>query len=227
MASSQPVASASQAFVAAHGGPSRATAASQPPENAENSRARTALQTPLGANDKQPRPETPRPQIGPQESQPSQADEMKNLKTQIQKLQDMAETASVEDALSKVMELAHTPLLASRVQLVSALRALVDRATVAAHPKLPRFRAVLAQFESNDFGQEAGRLLILLLGNKEEEEIVSKVSKFMRHSSSSERRNVRENRYEPYTRRKINMDTIKCFSCGQLGHMARACPQKK
>ncbi|XP_070566298.1 uncharacterized protein [Ptychodera flava] len=183
MASSQPVTSASQAFVAAHGGPSRATAASQPPENAENSRAHTALQTPLGANDKQPRPETPRPQIGPQESQPSQADEMKNLKTQIQKLQDMAETASVEDALSKVMELAHTPLLASRVQLVSALRALVDRATVAAHPKLPRFRAVLAQFESNDFGQEAGRLLILLLGNKEEEEIASKVSKFMRHSS--------------------------------------------
>ncbi|XP_070571998.1 uncharacterized protein [Ptychodera flava] len=182
MASSQPVASASQAFVAAHGGPSRATAASQPPENAENSRARTALQTPLGANDKQPRPETPRPQIGPQESQPSQADEMKNLKTQIQKLQDMAETASVEDALSKVMELAHTI-----VGLQGSTRQRIEgtgrQSDVAAHPKLPRFRAVLAQFESNDFGQEAGRLLILLLGNKEEEEIAYKVSKFMRHSS--------------------------------------------
>ncbi|XP_070537092.1 uncharacterized protein [Ptychodera flava] len=115
----------------------------------------------------------------PAENKSSQVDEIAALKKQIKKLQDMAESASVENALAKVMELAHTPVLTTRLQLISALRTLVDRATVAGHPKLPRFRAVLAQFEANDFGEEAGRLLVLLLGNKEEEEIAAKVSKFM------------------------------------------------
>ncbi|XP_070561812.1 uncharacterized protein [Ptychodera flava] len=162
----------------------------------------------------------------PGENKGSQVDEIAALKKQIKKLQDMAESASVEDALAKVMELAHTPVLTTRLQLISALRALVDRATIAAHPKLPRFRAVLAQFEANDFGEEAGRLLVLLLGNKEEEEIAAKVSKFMRHTNHTYKK-FADVRYAPYARKKKTLDEIKCFTCHELGHMARSCPKKK
>ena len=114
------------------------------------------------------------------------------LQKKFDDLEKTAGVASVEEALQKVMELANSASLASRTQFISALRILVDRATKADHPKLPRFRAVLAQFETNDFGEKAGHLIVLLLGNKEEEEIASKVTKFLDRSSS-------RNRFSPYS----------------------------
>ena len=148
--------------------------------------------------------------------------ELQSLKKQVQKLQELAETSSVDDALERLMHLAHTPATTSRSQLIASLRALVDRATVAAHPKLQRFRAVLAQFESNDFGREAGRLIVLLLGNREEEEIASKVSKFMRYN----RRTRSEfDRFRPYNKNKN--ESITCYVCAEKGHVARVCPKKQ
>ncbi|XP_070541955.1 uncharacterized protein [Ptychodera flava] len=49
-----------------------------------------------------------------------QVDELETLRQQLKKLQDKAETASVDDALAKVMEMAHTPSLTTRPQLISA-----------------------------------------------------------------------------------------------------------
>ncbi|XP_070565739.1 uncharacterized protein [Ptychodera flava] len=142
------------------------------------------------------------------------SEKLEILLKKVEKIEESAGVASVDDALQKVMEMAHCAAVVSRPQLINALRVLVDRATMVGHPKLQRYRAVLSQFEANDFGVDAGRLIILLLGNKEQEEIASKVSKFLKNSGHS-------TRYVPYSfggsasgrRSKKN---YKCFQCESL-----------
>ncbi|XP_070558235.1 uncharacterized protein [Ptychodera flava] len=116
-------------------------------------------------------------------SQVSDRNTLHELQQKVDKLQQAADTANVEEALLKLMDLAH--MSASRYQLVNALRVLVDRATIVNHPTLKRYRAVLSQFEGNEFGSDAGKPIVLLLGNKEEEEIASKVGKFLKHTRPS------------------------------------------
>ncbi|XP_070568653.1 uncharacterized protein [Ptychodera flava] len=151
--------------------------------------------------------------------------EMQKQLVELQKKFDMLEksagNASVEEALQRVMEVANTASWNSRPQLLNALRILVDRATNMAHPKLSRYRAVLAQFETNDFGDRAGHLIFLLLGNKEEEEIAAKVTKFLDRKPNF-------SRYNPYFNRRTKRNgEFKCYACQKVGHFAKNCPDKK
>ncbi|XP_070559992.1 uncharacterized protein [Ptychodera flava] len=167
-----------------------------------------------------------------EDAQPSSKDnkqmqlQLCELQRKFDELEKSASTSSVEDALQKVMELAHTPSWNARPQLLNALRVLVDRATKIAHPKLNRFRAVLAQFETNDFGNDAGHLILLLLSNKEEEEIASKVSKFVQRSQKYTRFTPYRNRFRQ-DKNAQKLDEVKCFVCGVVGHIARNCKNKK
>ncbi|XP_070535028.1 uncharacterized protein [Ptychodera flava] len=132
--------------------------------------------------------------------------------------QDTADSANMDKALQKVMDLAH--LSATRYQIINAFRVLVDRATAANHQTFNRFCAVLSQFEGNEFGWDAGKLIVLLLGNREEEEIASKVGKFLKHTREPTRS------YPGYRQRGFRQPKpdVKCYVCGNLGHVARRLP---
>ena len=88
---------------------------------------------------------------------------------------------------------------------------------------------MLAIFETNDFGQEAGHLIILLLGNKEEEEIASKVSKFLQHGKWP----THYTNHTPYCPAKnyredvdVKPRYLKCYVCGIVRNFARYCEEK-
>ncbi|XP_070564661.1 uncharacterized protein [Ptychodera flava] len=71
---------------------------------------------------------------------PSQMkDQIGQIMKKVENMEKMAGTATVEEALQKLMEIAQMPAFVSRQQILNALRTLVDRATRSA--KLARFRA--------------------------------------------------------------------------------------
>ncbi|XP_070573896.1 uncharacterized protein [Ptychodera flava] len=103
-APSQAPTTATQAFVTAHAG--------QRPPTGQQSQTRVAQSASVAHQTTTATQSTTGPGAAggeqPTIQNAGQVDELETLRQQLKKLQDKAETASVDDALAKVMEMAHT-----------------------------------------------------------------------------------------------------------------------
>jgi len=152
----------------------------------------------------------------------------------LKELKDSANITLVDNAIVSLQQLIARPAgLFDPYAVLAALEQVVNVAKDKNDARSGRFNVILRQCRPLINSPALRSILTKLVASKEEAEVAKVVDKAMKNSTAV-RRNVAYGGQQTFYRRRQtqragggNRSAVRCFSCGQSGHMARFCTVKK
>ncbi|KAK3710527.1 hypothetical protein QZH41_009353, partial [Actinostola sp. cb2023] len=153
---------------------------------------------------------------------------IQKLQRELKELKDSANITLVDNAIASLQQLIARPAgLFDPYAVLAALEQVVNVAKDNMnHARSGRFNVILRQCRPLINSPALRSILTKLVASKEEAEVAKVVDKAMKNSTSV-RRNVAYGGQQTFYRRRQaqragggNRSAVRCFSCGQSGHMA-------